>query len=103
MTVAEMPGQTNQMLRIGPPDLDQRLRRRDHLDQAVVFQHQRVTAAQRDRVFEIKQEFKSTRARHRHPPPVPVVEIEHDGIGRGFSPAVLTIDLGCADHADSFF
>jgi hypothetical protein len=103
MTVAEMPGQTNQMLRVAAPDLEQRLRRRDHLDQPAIFQHQRVTAAQRNRVFKVEQEFKSARARHRHPPPVPVVEIEHDGIGRGFTPAMLTMDLGCADHASFFF
>src|ERR1700676_954682 len=33
MAVAEMPGEANQMLRIAAPDLDQRLRWRDHLDQ----------------------------------------------------------------------
>jgi hypothetical protein len=60
----------------------QRLGRRDHLDQPAVFQHQRIAAAQRDRVFQVEQEFEPARARHRHPPPVPVVEIEHDGIGR---------------------
>ncbi len=100
MAVAEMPGKTNQMLRIDPPDLDQRLGRRDHLDQATIFEHQRIAAAQRDGVFQIEQELKSPRAGHRHPPPVPVVEIEHHGIGRRFRPAMLPLDLSCADHAN---
>ena len=81
MAVAEMPGDANQMQRIGAPDLDQGLGGRDHLDQPPVLQHQRVAATQRHGVFQIEQEFEPARPRHRHPPPVPVVEIEHDGIG----------------------
>jgi hypothetical protein len=100
MPVAEMPGDATQMLRVGPPDLEQRLRRRDHLDQPPVLEHQRVAAAQRNGVFQVEQEFKSARAGHRHPPPVPVVEIEHHGIGRRFGPAMLPLDLSGADHAD---
>jgi hypothetical protein len=56
MPVAEMPGNANQMMRVAPPDLDQWLRRRDHLDQPPVFQHQGIAAAQRDGVFQIEQE-----------------------------------------------
>jgi hypothetical protein len=29
---------------------------------------------------------------------VPIVEIEHDGIGRGFGPTVLAFDVRRADH-----
>ena len=93
MAVAEMPGDPNQMQRIGAADFEQRLRGRDHLDQPAVFQHQRIAAAQRDGVLQIEQEFQPARPRHRHPPPVPVVEIEHDGIGRGLRPAMLAQDL----------
>ena len=99
MAVAEMPGDPDQMQRIGAADFEQRLRGGDHLDQPAVFQHQRIAAAQRDGVFEIEQEFQPARARHRHPPPVPVVEIEHDGIGRGLRPAMLAQDFCRADHA----
>ena len=81
MAVAEMPGDADQMQRIGAADLDQGFGGRDHLDQPSVFQHQRVAPAQGDRVLEVEQEFKPARAGHRHPPPVPVVEIEDDGIG----------------------
>ena len=98
MAVAKMPGDPDQMQRIGAPDLDQRLGGRDHLDQPAVLQHQRVAATQSHRVFQIEQEFQPARARHRHPPPVPVVEIEHDGIGGGVRPAMLAQDCCRADH-----
>ena len=93
-----MPGDANQMLRVGAPDLGQRLRRGDDFDQSAVLEHQRVAAAQRDRIFKVEQEFKSPRARHRHPPPVAIVEIEHDGVGRRCRPAMLSLDPGGADH-----
>src|SRR6266446_1752820 len=99
MAVAEMPGDSNQMVRVGAPYLEQRLRRRHHFDQTPIVEHQRVAAAQRDRVFQIEQERQAPRAGHRHPPPVTVVEVEHDGIGRRLRPAMLPADLGCADHA----
>ena len=82
MAVAEMPGNANQVQRIGAPNLDQGLGGRDHLDQPAILQHQRIAAAQCDCVFKIEQKLEPARTRHCHPPPVPVVEIEHDGIGR---------------------
>jgi hypothetical protein len=98
MAIAEMPGDPHEMQRIGAADLDQRLGRRDHLDQPAVFQHQRIAAAQGCGVFEVEQEFEPARAGHRHPPPVPVVEIKHDGVGRGVRPAMLAFNSGGADH-----
>jgi hypothetical protein len=98
VTVAEMPGDPDQMVRIAAANLDQRLSRGHYLDQASIFEHQRISAAQRNRGFEIKQEFEPARARHRHPPSVPIVEIEHDGVGRRLGPAVLCHYLGCANH-----
>jgi len=88
MTVAEMPGDPNQVLRIGAANLGQRLRRRDDLDQPVIVEHQRIAAAQHGGIFQIQQEFKPARACHRHPPPMAIVEIEHDGIGRRLAPAM---------------
>jgi hypothetical protein len=99
MTVAKMPGDPDQMLRIVTPDLDQRLRRGDDLDQSVIVEHQRVTASQHGRVFQVKQKLKAARAPHRHPPPVTIVEIEDDGIGRGLTPMMVRADLRRADHA----
>jgi hypothetical protein len=98
MAVAEMPGDPNQMLRIVAADLGQRLRRRHNFDQPAIVKHQRVAAPQRDRVFQIEQKLQSARARHRHPPPVTIVEIEHDGIGRRLTPAMLRANLRGADH-----
>ena len=102
MAIAEMPGDPDQMQGIGAADFEQRLGGRHHLDQPSVFQHQRIAAAQRDGVFEIKQELQPARPRHRHAPPVPVVEIEHDGIGGGVGPAVLAQDFCRADHVATF-
>ncbi|MDA9436719.1 hypothetical protein XH88_33975 [Bradyrhizobium sp. CCBAU 51627] len=53
MAVAEVPGHADQMMRVAAADLQQRLGRRDHLDQPSVFQHERVSTAQRDRVLEV--------------------------------------------------
>jgi hypothetical protein len=100
MTVAEMPGDANQMVRIGAADFDQRLGCGDHLDQPAVFEHQRVATAQRNRVFQIEQKLQPTGAGHRHPPPVTIVEIEHDGIGWRRCPGMLPANSGGADHAN---
>jgi len=45
MTVAEMPADPDQVMRIGAANFEQRFGCRDHLDQPVVFEHQRVAAA----------------------------------------------------------
>src|SRR5262245_17811493 len=76
MAISEMPGEADQMMRIGALDLDQRLRRCHHLDQSAVLKHQRIAAAQRDRIFEIEQEGEPARAGHRHPSAVTIVEVE---------------------------
>jgi hypothetical protein len=34
---------------------------------------------------------------------VPVVEIQHDGVGGSFLPAMLALDFGGADHKSSLF
>jgi hypothetical protein len=81
MAVAEMPGDPDQMLRIGPANFDQRLRRGDDLDQPAVVEHQRIAAAQHGGVFQVEQKLKSARAGHRHPPAMTIVKIEHNGIG----------------------
>jgi hypothetical protein len=98
MAVAEMPCDPDQVVRVGAPDLDQRLRCGDHLDQPAVLERQRVAAAQRDGVFEVEQKFEAAGAGHRHPPAVTIVEIEHDGIGSRLAPKVLRADLRGADH-----
>jgi hypothetical protein len=99
MAIAEMPGDADQMMRVGALDLEQRLGRRHHLDQPSVLEHQRVAAAKCDGVLEVEQEFEAAGSRHRHAPPVTVVEIEHDGVGRRFAPAMLSFDLRGSHHA----
>jgi hypothetical protein len=102
MAVAEMPGDADQMMRVGAPDLGQRLGRSHYFDQPAILEHQRVAAAQRHRVFQVEQELKSPGAGHRHPPPVPIIEIEHDGIGRRLLPAMLPENFRGADHVEAF-
>ena len=99
MAVAEMPGEPHQVMRIGGPDLQQRLRCRDDLDQAAILEHERIAPAQGDGVLEVEQECEPACAGHRHPPAVPVIEIEHDGIGGGLSPSMLSKHTCGADHA----
>ncbi len=99
MAIAEMPGDTNEMLRIAAANFSERLRRCDHLDEATVFQHQRVAAPQRNGIFKIKQELKPARAVHRHPPPVTVIEAENDGVGRRLFPVMPALNAGRTDHA----
>lgn len=45
MAIAEMPADADEVMRIAAADLEQRLGRRDHLDQPSVLQHQRIAAA----------------------------------------------------------
>lgn len=100
--VAEMPGDPHEMMRIGAANFHQRLRRRDHLDQPPVFQHQRIAAAQRDGFLQVQQELQPARTGHHHPPPVPVVETEDHRVSGGLGPANLRANLRCADHEVSF-
>ena len=98
MAVAEMPGDSNQVLRIVAANFRQRLRRRHDLDQPAIVEHQRIAAAQGRGMLQIEQELEPAGAGHRHPPPVPIVEIEHDRIGRRFNPAMLSANLRSTDH-----
>jgi hypothetical protein len=100
MAIAKMPGDPDQVLRIVAADFRQRLRRCHDLDQPAIVKHQRVTAPQRDRAFQIEQKLKPARARHDHPPPVAIVEVKHDGVGRRLTPAMLPVDLRGADHEE---
>ena len=93
-----MPGDANQMQRVLAANFQKRLRRRDHLDQPAVLEHQRIAAAQGRRILEIEQEFKAAGARHCHPAPVAIVEVEDDGIRRRLAPLVMLRDLDRADH-----
>jgi len=69
-----MPGDPRQMLGIVTPDLGQRLRRGDDLDQPVIVEHSAVATSQDGCVLQVEQKFKPPRAPHRHPPAVAIVE-----------------------------
>jgi hypothetical protein len=99
MAVAEVPADADEVVRIAAADLEQRLGRRDHLDEPAVLQHQRIAAAQRNGILQIEQEFEAARPRHGHAAAVPVVEIEHDRIRWRVREAVLSPDLRRPDHA----
>jgi hypothetical protein len=98
VTIAEMPGDADEVVRIVAADLEQRLGRRDHLDQTPVLQHQRIAAAERNGILEVEQEFEAPRPRHSHAAAVPIVEIEHDRVRRRFREAVLSLNLRRPDH-----
>jgi hypothetical protein len=98
VSVAEVPGEADQMLRVARPDFQERLGRRHHFDQPAIFELQCVAAAQGDRIFQIEQEFQPTRALHRHSPTVAIVKIEHDAIGRRLAPAMLSPHLYGPNH-----
>ena len=57
VTISEMPGDANQMLRIAAADFHQRLRRRHDLDQPAILKHQCIAPTQGDRIFEIEQKL----------------------------------------------
>jgi len=99
MTVAKMPADANEMVRVLAADLQQRLGCRDDLDHPAVFQHQRIAAAQRNGILQVEQELETPRPRHSHAAAVPIVEIEHDRIRRRFREAVLSLNLRRPDHA----
>jgi HEAT repeat protein len=99
MAVAEMPTDTDEVVRITAADLQQRLGRRDHLDQPAILKDQRIAAAERGGVLEVEQEFEAARPRHGHAAAVPIVEVEHDRIRRRFREAVLSLNLRRPDHA----
>ncbi len=81
MAIAEMPRESRQRGRVGCADLGQRLRRRDHLDDASVLQPQPVAHAQRDGLDKVEKEREPLHAGHGHATSMALVVIEHHGIG----------------------
>ncbi len=103
MTIAEMPGDTHEMMRIVAPDFDELLRCGNDFDQPPVFQHQRIAAAQRKSVLKIEQKLQASRSGHRHAAAMTIVVIEHDGVGGGLGPLVLRKDFRRSDQRISTF
>ena len=81
VTIAEMPGDPRQRDRVLAADLGERLRRRDHFDDAAVLQRETVAGAQHQSLGQIEQEGEALDAGHRDAAAMTIVIIEHDGIG----------------------
>jgi len=82
MPIAQMPRHPRQRRRIRAANFRQRLGRRDHFDDAPIFQRQPIAAAQHHRLRQIEQERQPAYAGHRDAPPMPLVVVEHDRVGR---------------------
>jgi hypothetical protein len=98
MAVAEMPGDPRQAEPVGGPDLRQRLRRGDDLDNAPVLEAQSVAAAQHRGFREIEQEGETADAGHGQPPAIAVVKIEHHCVGWRARPLAGSYNLVSTQH-----
>jgi len=94
VTVAEMPGNTDELKRVVAADFGQRLGGRHDLDKPAVIQHQRVAAAQGDGFGQIEQERQPACSRHCQTPTMAIVEFENNGVNRLLLPALRRPD-GC--------
>ena len=99
MAIAKVPGDAGQRQWVGDPDLRQRLRFGEHLDQASVLEPQPVAAAQHCRFGEVEQEFEPADAGHGDAPAMALVEVEHHRVGRSARPMACGYDFVSAlDH-----
>ncbi len=98
VAVAEVPGDAQQIGRIGGRDLDKRLKRGADGDDAPVLQDQPVAVAQRHRLRQVEQELEPAGGGHRHAAAVALVIVEHHMVGRFAGPLAGGNDLGRADH-----
>ncbi len=99
VAIADVIGHARQLARIAAPHFCQLFRSGHDLDQAPVFQDQRVAAAQHHGLWEIEQEFCPARARHRHTATMTALIIQNDGVGRGRLPGAFAANEIRADHA----
>lgn len=98
VTVSEMPGEAQQMFRACRADLNEFLGGAHHLDDAAIFELQRVARAQGDGFRQIKQKIQPADTLHREPPTMAIVKIQHDRIRRIACPVAFGDDFGGADH-----
>ena len=99
VAIADMISDARQLARIVAPHFCQLFRSGHDLDQAPVFQDQRVAAVQHHGLWEIEQEFCPARARHRHTATMTALIIQNDGVGRGRLPGAFAANEIRADHA----
>ncbi len=96
VAIAEMPGDAHEMFLVARGNLEQRLRRRQDLDQPAVFERERVAGTQHDGFRQVEQEFEAPDALHDDAAAMPIVEIEHDRVGRIATPGAGRLHLRCA-------
>lgn len=98
MTIAEVPGDSDEGLAILAADFGERLRRGDDLDDAPVVENEPVARAQHDRLRQIEQEGDSAHARHGEASAIAVVIVENDGISRRAAPRTSGTNRFGVDH-----
>ena len=99
VTIADVIGHAGQLARIAAAHFRQLFRRGHDLDQAPIFQNQRIAAAQHDGFGQIEQKLRPARGRHRHAAAMAPLVIQNDGVGGGRLPGALCADEIRADHA----
>lgn len=99
MTVAEMPGDAREMMRVARGDFGNRLARRDHAHDAAVFELQAVAVMQHRGFGEIEQEYGVLRAAHGDTAAVTAIMRQFDGVGFACAiPMTGRQQFGGADH-----
>jgi hypothetical protein len=84
MTIADMPGEPRQIVRIDGADLNQRLGPADYPDYCAVVEHEAVAVTKRRGVRQIKQEFCAALTAEHHPSAMALIRIELDRVDRAF-------------------
>lgn len=102
MAVAEMPGETREMMRILRHDFRDRLFSGSDGDDAAIIEQQAVPVLQTSRVFQIEQERHVALTAHGNAAAVAAVMRQHDAIGgAGGLPAAGGQDRTGTDHGQS--
>jgi hypothetical protein len=100
VAIAEMPAESQQVVRRLGPNLGELLRRTNNFHQPAVLKLHRITGAQGHGLRQIEQESKAAYRFHRDPAAMTIVEIEHDRIGRAAMPVAMGDHFSGADHGN---
>ena len=98
MTIAEVPGQPHDVMRIATTNLAELLRRGNDLNQSAIIEQKPIAMTQRHGVREIEQKRHSAHACHRQTATMAVNMIKHNAVSRVLMP-MAGRKYGCgADH-----
>jgi len=98
MAIANLQSEANQITGRATAQFDQGFRGRDHLDEASVFEHQRIAAAQHHGFGQIQSDGETANSHGLQALALPIVKIQHDRVGCGFDPGVEGLHVCGADH-----